>query len=46
MIKKIENYDLLGAISKMEEEYDVTELDLGFTKALVFIPVSKDGKGR
>ncbi|WP_373207699.1 hypothetical protein [Clostridium paraputrificum] len=46
MVKKIENYDLLGAISKMEEEYEVAELDLGFTKVTVFIPVSKDGKGR
>lgn len=46
MIKKIENYDLLGALSKMEEEYEVAELDLGVTKAIVFIPVSKDGKGR
>ncbi len=44
MIKKIENYDLLGAVSKMEGEYEVAELDLGFTKAIVFIPVSKDGK--
>lgn len=44
MIRKIENYDLLGAVSKMEEEYEVAELDLGFTKAIVFIPVSKNGK--
>lgn len=44
MGKKIGNYDLLGALSKMEEEYEVAELDLGFTKAIVFIPVSKNGK--
>lgn len=41
MIKKI-----VGVLSKMEEEYDVVELDFGFTKAIVFIPVSKSGKGR
>lgn len=46
MIKKIENYDLLGVLSKVEEEYEVAELDLGVTKAIVFIPVSKDRKGR
>lgn len=45
MVKKIENYDLLGAISKMEE-YEVSELDLGVTKAIVFIPVSKNEKRR
>ncbi|MDU1309983.1 MAG: hypothetical protein E6923_04580 [Clostridium sp.] len=44
MVKKIGNYDLLGAISKMEEEYEVAELDFGFTKAIVFISVSKNGK--
>lgn len=44
MIKKIGNYNLVGALSKMEEEYEVAELDLGFTKAIVFIPVSKNGK--
>lgn len=46
MIRKIENYDLLGAVSKMEEEYEVSELELGVTKAIVFIPVSKNGKRR
>ncbi|MDU4939763.1 MAG: hypothetical protein E6X34_15065 [Clostridium sp.] len=44
MIKKIENYDLLGGLSKVEEEYEVAELDLGVTKAIVFIPVSKNEK--
>ncbi|MDB2108448.1 hypothetical protein [Clostridium paraputrificum] len=44
MVKKIGNYDLLGAISKMEEEYKAAELDLRVTKAIVFIPVSKNEK--
>ena len=28
----------------VEEEYEVAELDLGVTKAIVFIPVSKNEK--